>query len=82
MRVYPIEDEGVDAYHYGGAGHGNGEKGWKWNAFMHCVRVLEGKVHQGEGLMEGLDGIEGEEGECEDDDYYVVEYVPAECKRT
>ena len=73
--VEAVYQQGLDGDDDGGGDDGKSEEGGKGDALFLREGVLQGDVCEGEGLVEGLDGVEGEEGDGEEDDEQVVEDV-------
>lgn len=75
VRVEAVDDEGVQSDDEGGREDSDDVEGGEGDALVGGVGVLQGDVCEGEGLVEGLDGVEGEEEDGEEDDEEVVDDV-------
>lgn len=65
MREEAIEHERVDGDDDGGEDDDQGEEQGHGDPLVFGVRVAQGVVAEGERLVEGLDGVKGEEADCE-----------------
>ena len=65
MREKSVKDEGVEGDDDGGEDDDEGEQQRYRDSFLLSVGVAQGIVAQREGLVERLDGVEGEEADGE-----------------
>ena len=75
VREQAVDDQGVDGDDDGGEDDDEGEEQRHRHPLRVRVGVAQAVVAEGEGLVEGLDGVEGEEADGEHDDDHVVDDV-------